>query len=116
MNTTDTLETADSAGQPPEGLAPKPCSLLVECEEDVQEFRARKPHNRFFVWKGRDGWHKKLSVQIRLEPSGDVYLSTQEGHVSTLRSATITIERLHALILGVTANAQDQTREPKTSI
>lgn len=82
------------------------CSLLVECEEDVQEFRAHKPHNRFSVWKGRDGWHKDLSVQIRLEPSGDVYLSTQEGHVSTLHSATITIEQLHALIRGVTANVQ----------
>lgn len=80
------------------------CSLLVDCTEDVEEFRARKPHRRFDAWKGRDFWHKKLSVQVRLEDDGSVFLATQEGHVSTLRIATITIEQLHALIRGVTAN------------
>ncbi len=84
------------------------CSLLVDCTEDVEEFRARKPHRRFDAWKGRDFWHKQLSVQVRLEDDGSVFLATQEGHVSTLRIATITIEQLHALIRGVTANDQTQ--------
>lgn len=79
-------------------------SLLVECTEDEETFRARKPHNRLCVWKGRDFWRKDLSVQVRLEPDGRIYLSTQEGHVSTLRSATITVDQLHALFRGVTAN------------
>lgn len=81
-----------------------PCPLLVDCTEDEETFRARKPHNRFCAWKGRDFWHKNISVQVRLEDDGSVFLSTQEGHVSTLRIATITIEQLHALIRGVTAN------------
>lgn len=81
-----------------------PSSLLVECTEDQQTFTARLPHNKLRVWKGRDFWHKQLDVQVRLEPDGRIYLSTQEGHVSTLRAATITIEQLHALIRGVTAN------------
>lgn len=79
-------------------------SLLVDCTEDEQTFRAVKPHNRLCVWKGRDFWHKDISVQVRLEPDGRIYLSTQEVHVSTLQSATITIEQFHALIRGVTAN------------
>ena len=90
------------------GLDATICSLLVDCTEDEEIFRARKPHNRLCVWKGRDFWHKDLSVQVRLEPDGGIYLSTQEGHVSTLRSATITVDQLHALIRGVTANDQRQ--------
>ena len=82
------------------------CSLLVECTEDTEEFRARKPHNRFCVWKGRDFWHKELSVQVRFEPDGRIYLSTQEGHVSTLRAATITVDQLHAAIRAITANGK----------
>ncbi len=95
------------------------CSLLVDCTEDVEEFRARKPYDRFCAWKGRDFWHKNISVQIRLEPDGSVFLSTQEGHVSTLRIATITIEELHVLIRGVTANSEvrhsheQPTRQPR---
>ena len=87
------------------------CSLLVDCTEDEETFTARKPHNRLRVWKGRDFWHKQIDVQVRLEPDGRIYLSTQEGHVSTLRSATITVDQLHALIRGVTANVQAHTRE-----
>lgn len=81
-------------------------ALLVGCTEDKEEFCARKPHRRFDVWKGRDEWHQELHVQVRLEEDGSVFLSTQEGHVSTLRTAKITIEQLHALIRGVTANVQ----------
>ena len=90
------------------------CSLLVGCTEDEEIFRAAKPHNRLDVWKGRDFWHKDLSVQIRLDPDGSIFLATQEGHVSTLKIATITIEQLHALIRGVTANTETQTTpDPK---
>ena len=86
-----------------------PCSLVVGCSEDVEEFRARKPHRRFMAWKGRDVWHQDISVQIRLEDDGRVFLSTQEGHVSTLRIATITLEKLHATIRGIIAeNARAQ--------
>ena len=79
------------------------CSLVVGCSEDVEEFRARKPHRRFKAWKGRDVWHQNISVQIRLDDDGSVFLSTQEGHVSTLRIATITLEKLHATIRGIIA-------------
>ncbi len=90
----------------PDSSGAASCSLVVGCSEDVEEFRARKPHRRFKVWKGRDVWHQKISVQIRLDDDGSVFLSTQEGHVSTLRIATITLEKLHALIRGITANAE----------
>jgi hypothetical protein len=93
---------------PPYEFGAASCSLLVGCTEDEETFRARKPHNRFCAWKGWDFWHKDISVQVRLEDDGSVFLSTQEGHVSTLRSATITIEQLHTLIRGVTANAKGQ--------
>ena len=95
----------DNATEPRSVDQQQACSLLVDCTEDKQTFTARKPHNRLHVWKGRDFWHQDISVQVRLEPDGRIYLSTQEGHVSTLRAATITIEQLHALIRGVTANA-----------
>lgn len=97
----------------PDELGAASCSLLVDCTEDVEEFRARKPHNRFCAWKGRDFWHKNISVQVRLEDDGSVFLSTQEGHVSTLRIATITIEQLHALIRGVTANETSPSVDAK---
>jgi hypothetical protein len=77
--------------------------LMVGCSEEVEEFRVTKPHRQFNVWKGIDVWHQQLGVQIRLEEDGSVFLSTQEGHVSTIRNATITIEQLHALISGITS-------------
>ena len=76
--------------------------MTVGCTEHEEVFRACKPHNRLCVWKGSDFWHRDLSVQVRLEPDGRIYLSTQEGHVSTLRSTTITVDQFHALIRGVT--------------
>ena len=88
--------------QPPTAESPP----LVECTEDEQTFTARLPHNKLRVWKGRDFWHQDIHVQVRLEPDGRIYMSTQEGHVSTLRSATITIEDFHALIRGVTSPKQ----------
>jgi len=94
-----------------EVVPPAAGSLLVDCTAAEETFRARKPHNRLCVWKGRDFWHKDLSVQLRLEPDGRIYLSTQEGHVSTLRAATITVDQLHALIHGVTANDKDVPTE-----
>ena len=107
-----TMDT-DQYSQPPtaenHALGPRRCSLLVECTEDEQTFTARQPHNKLRVWKGRDFWHQDISVQVRLEPDGGIYISTQEGHVSTLRAATITIEQLHALIRGITAN--DEMRD-----
>ena len=102
----ETVEVQTSQAVDPAAI----CSLLVDCTEDVEEFRARKPHRRFDAWKGRDFWHKQLSVQVRLEDDGSVFLATQEGHVSTLRIATITIEQLHAAIRAITAN--DQTQQP----
>lgn len=90
----------------PDELGAASCSLLVDCTEEEEAFCARKPHNRLSVWKGRDFWHKDLSVQVRLEPDGRIYLSTQEGHVSTLRAATITVDQLHAAIRAITANAE----------
>ena len=106
----DTDQHAQPSTAEKPALGPRPCSLLVECTEDEQTFTARKPHNRLQLWKGRDFWHQDISVQVRLEPDGNVFLSTQEGHVSTLRIATITIEQLHALIRGVTANSPAQPR------
>ena len=82
---------------------------FVDCTEDVEEFRAHKPHNRLCVWKGRDFWNKDLSVQVRLEPDGSIYLSTQEHHISTLRTATITVKQLHALIRKVTTSTKQKT-------
>lgn len=102
--------------QAPERLDAANCSLLVDCTEDEQTFTARKPHNKLRVWKGRDFWHKQLDVQVRLEPDGRIYLSTQEGHVSTLQSATITIEQFHALIRGVTANDRSVPTPPEVGI
>lgn len=67
-------------------------------DSDTETFRSFKPATRFWVWKGRDTWHRTHDVQIRLEEDGTVYLGSQEGHVSTLRSAEITIEELHVLI------------------
>lgn len=75
----------------------------IQCDGDDETVRVCKPYNRFDAWKGRDVWHKELSVQVRLEDDGSVFLSTQEGHVSTLRIATITFEQLHALIRLTTA-------------
>ena len=75
---------------------------VIGVEEDIQNFRSFKPHNRFNAWKGRDYWHRDIGVQIRLEPTGKVFLSTNEGHVSTLRIAEITLEELHALIREIT--------------
>lgn len=66
---------------------------------------------RFNVWKGRDVWHQQLAVQVRLEPDGSVFLSTQEGHVSTLRIATITLEKLHEVIRAITANDEMTSRQ-----
>lgn len=97
---TASLATSDDAA----------CSLVVGCSEDVEEFRARKPHRRFKVWKGRDVWHQKISVQIRLDDDGSVFLSTQEGHVSTLRIATISLEKLHATIRGIIAENVESIR------
>jgi hypothetical protein len=105
-NQTPPPKPPDTEQESGKGLDETTCSLLVDCTEDVEEFRARKPHNRFCAWKGRDFWHKNISVQIRLEPDGSVFLSTQEGHVSTLRIATITIEQLHATIRSITANRE----------
>ena len=86
---------------------PTKTQTVVDCTEDEETFRARKPHNRFCAWKGPDCWHKNISVQVRLEDDGSVFISTQEGHISTARSATITIEQLHALIRAVTSNSVD---------
>lgn len=91
----------------------KDCSPLVHCTEDTEEFCSRKPHRRFDVWKGRDIWHKQLSVQVSLEDDGRVFLATQEVDVSTIRTATITIDELHALIRGVTAS---QPMKDKTTL
>jgi hypothetical protein len=90
------------------------CSLLVGCSEDVEEFISRKPHRHFNVWKGRDVWHQKLSVQVRMEDDGNVSLSTREGHVSTIRNATMSLEDFHTLIRSITANAQSDTSTDET--
>lgn len=79
--------------------------LVVGCSEDVEEFRARKPHRQFNAWKGRDVWHQNISVQIRLEDDGSVFLSTQKGHVSTLRCTRITLDKFHAVISGIIAES-----------
>lgn len=76
----------------------------VVFSETTEEICVKHQHNRFSVWKGRDVWHQEIYVQVRLESDGRVFLSTQEGHVSTLRTAEITIEQFHALIRGVTHN------------
>jgi len=83
---------------------------IIIADEDEEVFRSIKPRNRFDVWKGRDVWHKDLAVQIRLEPDGSVFLSTQEGHVSTLEVATITLEQLHADIKAIIKRTKDNAR------
>lgn len=70
----------------------------IECTEDFETFRSRKPNNLFRVWKGRDFWHQDLSVQVRLEPDGMVYLSTQGINASTLVSKTVTLEEFYNII------------------
>lgn len=85
----------------------KICSL-----EEKQTFCASFLHNRFWCWKGRDVWHQDLNVQIRLDPDGSVYLSTQEGHVSTLRTASISLEQLHATIRAITAPSSSSEAPP----
>lgn len=79
------------------------CPLVVGFSETTEDIHVRHPHTRFRAWKGRDVWHQDICVQIRLEDDGSVILSTQEGHVSTLRIATITLEKLHATIRGIIA-------------
>jgi hypothetical protein len=71
------------------------------CEEDVEEFRSIKQHRRFDVWKGQDEWHPTIQVQVRLEKDGNVFLSTQKEHVSTLRIATVTMEEFYELIRSI---------------
>jgi len=69
---------------------------MVSCTAD--EATVHLPHNRFQAWKGRDAFHKHFTVQVRLEKNGNVFVSTQETHVSTLESATITLEQLYTVI------------------
>lgn len=69
--------------------------------QDVEELRARKPHTRFNVWRGKDVWNQKFSVQVRLENDGMVFLSTDQGHVNSLQIAKITLEELHEVIRSV---------------
>ena len=83
---------------------------IISCVEDTEEVSVKKPHDRFRVWKGKDVFHQDLSVQVRLEPDGSVYLSTQEGHVSTLKSKTITIEQFHQVIRNVIIGDESKER------
>lgn len=98
MNSTTDFPASDDAA----------CSLVVGFSETTKDIHVRHPHTQFRVWKGRDVWHQDISVQIRLDDDGSVFVSTQEGHVSTLRIARITLEKLHVVIRGIIAeNASD---------
>jgi hypothetical protein len=71
------------------------------CYQDEQTFRAIMPYNRFYVWKGKDIGHYDIQVQIRLEDSGDVFLSTaQYGGKGEDHSqqTTISLKELHDII------------------
>lgn len=80
----------------------KVASVQVCCVEDSETLTIPRRYNRLLAWRGRDFWHQDLSVQARLEPDGGIYLSTQAGDISTLRSKTITIEEFHSLLMLVT--------------
>ena len=90
--------------QPAQDKPTVPFLKTMDCTTESEEIRLCKPHNRFCAWKGSDFWHKDLSVQVRLDPDGSVFLSTQEDHVSTLLTATITIEQLYAAVREVVKN------------
>lgn len=83
------------------------------CSYEVQDIRLTHKHDRFDAWQGKDGRHQDLSVQVRLESNGDVFLSTQQGHVTTLQLATVSLPELHAAIKSLieTANGCGAPRQ-----
>ena len=36
-------------------------------------------NDRFHVWSGVDVWHQECAAQVRLEESGDVFVSADDG-------------------------------------
>ena len=81
----------DNATEPRSVDQQQACSLLVDCTEDKQHSRPASPQQTACLEVATSGIG--TSASMRLEPD-EVHLSTQEGHVSTLRAATITIEQL----------------------
>ena len=64
-------------------------------------------YDRFFVEKdlsddNDDFSSERKSIQIRLENSGGkIFISLQNGHVSTLESFTIGFDQFHKVLLGL---------------
>jgi hypothetical protein len=65
---------------------------MIRTTEDIEEIRIRKPHFRF------NAFSDDFSVQIRLEKSGKVFLSSGDKNTSTPNIAETTIEKLHFVI------------------
>jgi hypothetical protein len=67
----------------------------IYCPAEVETHRIVHHHDRFFVR------FKDKHCQVRLDPDGSVFLSWQDGHVSTHKTATITLDQFHAVIIDV---------------
>lgn len=61
------------------------------------------PEACFYARKFYDDDDDARSVQVRLEPDGSVFLSTQLDHVSTLQNAELTFDEFHKIISDVIA-------------
>ena len=67
---------------------------MKECrvEEEYQSVPVERKYNRFYVWEGRDFWHKDTDVQVRLDDDR-VYLSvTRKG--KPMGSGYVSLEKL----------------------
>ena len=82
--------------------------LEAESESEFHTLEVPVTNRRFRVWRGRDAWHKDISVQIRLERDGDlIYVSS--GRYGKYTSAVVTLEELQQHLAKLIEQKREQT-------
>ena len=72
----------------------------------IKDIRISQPQNQINLWEGQSDNKKDRQVQIRLEDDSKIFLSTQEGHISTLQIGEITFDELYKIIRSITIKGQ----------
>lgn len=75
----------------------------IECLGTTEDIRINRSHNRIHLYEGQSANKQHRHVQIRLENDSKIFLSTQEGHISSLQIGEITFDELYKIIRDTTS-------------
>lgn len=86
--------------------------MQVQCNttEVLLESFVEVDQKAFNVWKGRDVWHKDISVQIRLDPDDSVIVSCY-GTGEPVMLAEVTLEELYESIKQLITGKQKKEKQ-----